>query len=508
MGNAQMTTAEKVIAFIEQYCIVPEGALVGKPIKLEAFQRRFILEVYDNPHGTKHGILSIGRKNGKTALIACLLLAHLVGPVAIRNSQIVSGALSREQAAIVFNLAVKMVQLNPILSEIISIKPSGKRLIGLTGNVEYKALASDGRTAQGLSPVLAILDEVGQVQGSQSAFVDAITTAQEAHKHPLLLTISTQAANDADLLSIWIDDANTGQDPQTVCHVYSADKTLELTDITAWKQANPALGIFRSEEDMQALAEKACRMPSFENAFRNLMLNQRVSTVSTFVSQTVWKQNGEPTDSPQGLTVYGGLDLSARTDLTTLVLTAKDTHGKINVYAYFWTPEVGLLDRAKRDRAPYDVWVRQGFIRTTPGATVDYAHVARDIAEILSEFDIAAIAFDRWRIDLLQKELQHQGINLPLVPFGQGFKDMSPAIDTLESDLLNGQLKHGMHPVLTMCAANAVITQDPAGNRKFEKHKATGRIDGIVALAMARGIGEAADTPQDIDAFFQDIIIG
>ncbi|WP_228064757.1 terminase TerL endonuclease subunit [Muribacter muris] len=440
MGNAQMTTAEKVIAFIEQYCIVPEGALVGKPIKLEAFQRRFILDVYDNPHGTKHGILSIGRKNGKTALIACLLLAHLVGPVAIRNSQIVSGALSREQAAIVFNLAVKMVQLSPILSEIIAIKPSGKRLIGLTGNVEYKALASDGRTAQGLSPVLAILDEVGQVQGSQSAFVDAITTAQGAHKHPLLLTISTQAANDADLLSIWIDDANTGQDPQTVCHVYSADKALELTDITAWKQANPALGIFRSEEDMQALAEKACRMPSFENAFRNLMLNQRVSTVSTFVSQSVWKQNGEPTDSPQGLTVYGGLDLSARTDLTTLVLTAKDTHGKINVYAYFWTPEVGLLDRAKRDRNPYDVWVRQGFIRTTPGATVDYAHVARDIAEILSEFDIAAIAFDRWRIDLLQKELQHQGINLPLVPFGQGFKDMSPAIDTLESDLLNGLL--------------------------------------------------------------------
>ncbi|OBW97472.1 terminase large subunit [Gallibacterium anatis] len=503
-----MTTAEKVIAFIEKYCFVPEGALVGSPIKLEDFQKRFIFDVYDNPQGTTHGILSIGRKNGKTALIACLLLAHLVGPVAILNSQIVSGALSREQAALVFNLAVKMIQLNPKLNELVDIKPSGKRLIGRPMGVEYKALAADGKTAQGLSPVLAILDEVGQVQGSQSAFVDAITTAQGAHKSPLLLTISTQAANDADLLSIWIDDAINSGDPHTVCHVYSADKDLKITDPKAWKQANPALGVFRSEDDIKKLADKANRMPSFENTFRNLNLNQRVSTVSTFVTQDVWKANGEIAPPPMGLSVYGGLDLSARTDLTSLVLVAKEPSGKTNVYSYFWTPEQGLIDRTKRDRSPYDVWAKQGFIRTTPGATVDYAHVVRDIAEILSDFDISSIAFDRWRMDIFKKEMDAQGITLPLVPFGQGFKDMSPAIDTLESQLLNGQLRHGMHPVLTMCAANAVITKDPAGNRKFEKHKATGRIDGMVALAMALGIAESAETPLNIDAFLQDMIIG
>lgn len=167
-----------------------------------------------------------------------------------------------------------------------------------------------------------------------------------------------------------------------------------------------------------------------------------------------------------------------------------------------------MEDRAKRDRAPYDVWAKQGFIRTTPGATVDYAYVVRDITEILSDFDIAAIAFDRWRIDIFKKEMDLQGINLPLVPFGQGFKDMSPAIDILESDLLNGQLCHGMNPVLTMCAANTVLTKDPAGNRKFEKCKATGRIDGMVALAMARGISETTETLQDIDLFLQDMIIG
>lgn len=503
-----MTKADKVIAFIERYCFVPEGALVGQPIKLEEFQLDFIRGVYDNPNGTSHGILSIGRKNGKTALIACLLLAHLVGPVAIQNSQIVSGALSREQASLVFNLAVKMIQLNPKLSNIISIKPSGKRLIGLPMNVEYRALAADGRTAQGLSPVLAILDEIGQIQGPQSAFVDAITTAQGAHKNPLLLSISTQAANDGDLLSIWIDDAKTSNDPHTVCHVYSADKDLKITDPKAWKQANPALGVFRSEDDIRKLADKANRMPSFENTFRNLNLNQRVSTVSTFVSIDTWKESGNEQSSPSGLTAYGGLDLSARTDLTSLVLTTKDPDGKINVYSYFWTPEVGLEDRSKRDRSPYDVWAKQGFIRTTPSATVDYAYVVRDIAEILADFDIAAIAFDRWRIDIFKKEMEAQGINLPLVPFGQGFKDMSPAIDTLESDLLNGNLKHGMNPVLTMCAANAVITKDPAGNRKFEKHKATGRIDGMVALAMARGISEMSEEPQDVDNFYRDIIIG
>lgn len=503
-----MTRAEKVIAFIERYCFVPEGALVGQRIKLEPFQKKFITEVYDNPDGTSHGILSIGRKNGKTALIACLLLAHLVGPVAVQNSQIVSGALSRDQASLVFNLAVKMIQLNPKLSGIVSIKPSGKRLIGLPMNVEYKALAADGKTAQGLSPVLAILDEIGQVTGSQSAFVDAITTAQGAHKNPLLLTISTQAAHDADLLSIWIDDAQTSQDPHTICHCYSAGKYLEIDDPTAWKQANPALGIFRSEDDIRKLAEKAKRMPSFENAFRNLNLNQRVSTVAAFVSQDVWKENGQPQSTPSGALAYAGLDLSAHTDLTAFVVITKDEQGKTDVYPYFWTPEAGLLDRAKRDRSPYDVWVKKGFIRTTPGATVDYAHVVRDIAEILSDFDIHSIAFDRWRIDIFKKEMDAQGLNLPLVPFGQGFKDMSPAIDALESGLLNSNLRHGMNPVLTMCAANAVIAQDPAGNRKFEKHKATGRIDGMVALAMACGIAQSAEAPQNIDSFLQDIIIG
>ena len=162
---------------------MPSGAHVGKPIKLEPFQRKFILAVYDNKTGTKRAYLSIGRKNGKTALIACILLAHLVGPEAKRNAQIVSGALSREQAAIVYDLASKMVAQSPELREIIREVPSSKKLIGIPLNTEYRAISAEGKTAHGLSPILAILDELGQVRGPQSDFVDAITTKRRSTIH-------------------------------------------------------------------------------------------------------------------------------------------------------------------------------------------------------------------------------------------------------------------------------------------------------------------------------------
>src|SRR5690606_16214967 len=467
------------------------------PILLAEFQKQFIRDVYDNPNGTRRAILSVARKNGKSGLIAGLLLAHLVGPEAKQNSQLVSGAMSRDQAALVFNLASKMVQQSEPLSRIVRIVPSGKRLIGLPLNTEFRALAADGRTAHGLSPVLAILDEVGQVRGPQSDFVDAIITSQGAHADPLQIVISTQAANDADLLSTWIDDAKASKDPRIICHVYEAPKGCDLLDVEAWKAANPALGLFRSEDDLREQMQQADRMPSMSNTARNLLLNQRVSLDSPFISPDVWASCDappEPFDGP----VYAGLDLSARTDLTALVVVG-NVAGVWQVRPYFWTPEQGIFERAKKDRAPYDVWAAQGFLRTTPGATVDYETVALDIAELLADLDVSAIAFDRWRIDLLQKELERIGIDLPLIPHGQGFKDMSPALDTLEAELLNGRIAHGGHPVLTMCAANAVATKDPSGNRKLDKSRRTGRIDGIQAMAMAFGAAYSSEAPAEID---------
>jgi phage terminase large subunit-like protein len=481
-----VTRGEKVCAFIERYCRVPDGKMVGKPIKLEEFQRRFILEIYDNPAGTRRGILSIARKNGKSALIAGLALAHIVGPEARLNAQIVSGAQSRDQAALVFNLAWKMVQLSPELSKIVRVVPSGKRLLGLPMNTEYRALAAEGKTAHGLSPVVVILDELGQVRGPTDPFVEALETAQGAYDDGLQLVISTQAPTDADMLSLWIDHAVRSDDKHTICHVYAADEEAEVSDPEQWAKANPAMGSFRSAIELEQAAEKAAQMPSFENSFRNLYLNQRINMVAAFVSAGVWKAgNGEP--SLFDGVCYGGLDLSATTDLTALVLTCR-VDGLLHVRPYFWMPHDSVPEACKRDKAPYDVWVRDGLLRTTPGKVIDYAFVARDIGEICSGLSIAKIGFDRWRMDRMQTALEGAGVVLPLEPFGQGYMSMSPALDALEADLLQEKIRHGGHPVLAMCAANAVAVQDPAGNRKLDKAKATGRIDGLVALAMAEGV--------------------
>ena len=485
MANKKLSRGERVCAFIERYCIVPEGMLVGQKLKLAPFQRKFILEVYDNPHGTGMGILSMPRKNSKTATIACLLLAHIAGPEAVQNSRIISGARSREQAGEVYNYASKMVQMSPELSDVIRIVPSGKKLIGLTMNVEYQAISAEGKTAHGKSPIVAILDEVGQVQGSSDDFIDAIITAQGAYDAPLLLAISTQAATDADLFSIWIDDALESDDPTTVCHVYKADDDCDVLDKKQWHKSNPALGMFLNEKKFEEMAERAARMPSFESTFRNLHLNQRVQRNNPFVSRTVWQENGALPDSLSGVEVTVGLDLSARTDLTAAVIVFTDGEGITHVYPQFWIPEAGLHERVKRDKVPYDLWADSGLINLCAGATIDYEFVIRDLCDLLQDCHIKAIAFDRWRIDIFKKDMERMGVDFPMIPHGQGFRDMSPALDALEAALLNKRIRHGNHPVLTMCAANAVETKDPAGNRKLDKSKATGRIDGMVALAMA-----------------------
>jgi phage terminase large subunit-like protein len=336
-----------------------------------------------------------------------------------------------------------------------------------------------------------VLDEIGQVEGPTSEFVDAITTSQGAHDAPLLIAISTQAPSDADLFSIWLDDARQSEDRRIVAHVYEAPKDAALDDESAWRAANPAIGSFRSAEDVREQSERAVRMPSFEPTFRNLVLNQRVQMVAPFISRGVWVLNShEPEDAAfyEG-PVFCGLDRSGRSDLTAFVVVAY-REDRMHVRSYFWTPEKGLAERSRRDRTPWDVWASQGLIRTTPGASIDYETVARDMADILSDCDVSAIAFDRWRFDLLKKELDEIGMEFPLQPFGQGFKDMSPALDALESALLNERLAHGGNPVLTACAANSRVERDHAGNRKLSKAKATGRIDGMVALAMAVGMAE------------------
>jgi phage terminase large subunit-like protein len=490
-----LTRGQKVCKFIETYCLAPEGDLIGKPIKLLPFQRKFVLGVYDNKAGTHTAILSIARKNGKTALIAALLLAHLCGPEAVQNSQIISGAQSKEQAAVVFELARKMVEMSPKLSAVVRIQPSGKRLIGLSKNVLYRALSAEGKTAHGLSPILAILDEVGQVVGPTDKFVSAITTAQGAYSNPLLIAISTQAPTDADLFSTWIDAQKNAPDPRTVCHVYEAPDDCAMDDSKAWKAANPALGVFRSLDDVKKQCKQAMEMPANEPEFRNLILNQRVEAVAPFVARSVWEANGAPPSDMKGRKVWLGLDLSSVSDLTALIAATEDG----DVHSTFWLPEFGLREKSRKDKVPYDLWAKQGFLKTTPGKAIEYEYIAGELRKIFDEFDVQAVGFDRYNMMHLTPWLVKANFSAEELekfkPFGQGTASMTPALRELEVKLMNTALKHGKHPVLTMCAANAKVVGD-SGARKFDKKTARGRIDGMVALAMAVGVmpAEVDDT--------------
>jgi phage terminase large subunit-like protein len=248
--------AQRVADFIEEFLVVPEGKDVGKPMVLRDWQREFIDRVYGSP--TRRAILSMDRKNGKSALTAMLLLAHLAGPEALANSQIYSAAQSRDQASLVFGLAAaKMVRMSVDLNAIVTVRDSAKVLFCHTHGTTYRALSADATTAYGLSPVFAIHDEFGQVVSPRSELYDALETAMGAHEEPLSVIISTQAPSDADLLPLLIDDAKTGADPKIKLFLHATDIEDDIHDPETWRKANPAIGDFRSLEDMRQAAGNA-----------------------------------------------------------------------------------------------------------------------------------------------------------------------------------------------------------------------------------------------------------
>ena len=362
-GNGRISAAD-IIAFIEAVCFVPEGKHVGEKLKLYDWQKREVERIYDNLVNTRRAILSFGRKNGKTTFAACLLLAHLCGPPARNkpNSQLFSTAQSRDQAAIIFSLAAKMVRMNPALAQAVTIQETAKSLICPELGTRYRALSADATTAYGLSPVLLIHDELGQVRGPRSPLYEALETATGAQESPLSIVISTQAPTDADLLSVLIDDAQAGHDPHTVLSLHTAPTDLDPFDEATIRLANPAFGTFLNAREVLAMAQDAKRMPAREAEYRNLILNQRIDVSTPFISRAVWKGCGGPVGSLEGVPVYGGLDLSEVSDLTALVLIGwRD--GKWRVQPTFWLPSEGLAEKAMADRVPYDLWRAQGHLQ-------------------------------------------------------------------------------------------------------------------------------------------------
>lgn len=487
---AEITRGERNIAWIEGHCFVPEGKLVGRPLVLRQWQKKIIKEIYDTP--TRSALISFARKNGKTALTACLLLLHLVGPEAMPNSQLYSAARSRKQAAVLFELAAKMVRMNPDLSQYVLVRDTAKELVCSELGTLYHAMSAEASTAHGTSPIFVVHDELGQVKGPRDDLYDALETGMGAHESPLSIVISTQAATDNDLLSVLLDDAATKADPEIKVVLYTSDPDADPFDKKTMKSANPALGDFLNIKEVQKAAEKARRLPTAEATFRNLHLNQRVNAESPFVSPSIWKMNGAVPEPLDGRKVWLGIDLSTSRDLT-FIATVAEENGFVDVHSSAWLPGDGIEEKSRSDRVPYDLWAKQGHLQTTPGRTIRYAHLASYLRTIFDGQDVQKVAFDPHKFQILEPLLVQEGFTEDEMalfePVTQSYKFMSPYLSELEAYLVEGKLRHGMHPVLWMCAANARVKEGRVtGDRLLAKPSDVERIDGMVALALAVGV--------------------
>ena len=480
-----------VIAFAHSL-VVPAGKYVSKPLRLRPFQQDFIRAVYNprTPEGlrrVRQAVLSIARRGGKTLLAAVIILVHLAGPMKRANSTIVSAATTRKQAGIVFRMAAQMVQQNPKLHEKIKILDTTKRLVHRHDGSTYFAIAAEvgGSFGEGLD--LCVYDELAQAKSA--ALYDALMTSLGSQVEPLMMVISTQSSSDSHILSELIDYGLNANDPSFLVHLYAAKPDADLLDEKEWYRANPALGDYRSLDEFRDTMKRASKVPSLEASVRNLYLNQRVEAKAPFLTPIIWNRGNDPTNEDllyDGVrSVYGGLDLSRRTDLSAMVMAVEDDFGNVHLFPRAWTPGDTLVERGIKDRAPYKVWADQDLLIPVPGQVLDYDFLAADIGELSRKISFGRISYDRWNVEVLQQAFNRQGLLIQMMPFGQGFKDMAPAISIFEELAVAGKIRHGGHPVLRWCISNAIVEQDPAGNRKLNKAKSFGRIDVAVAAVMA-----------------------
>jgi phage terminase large subunit-like protein len=494
-----LSRARKVIVFCETLRVT-SGTDTGKLLVLRDWQCEFINRIYqENAQGIRPirtAVFSLGRKNGKTEIAAALALCHLCGPEAEERGEVYSCANDRFQAAKIFAEMAAMIERQPLIAYRLVTSRLHKTIEDLETGSIYAALSREAKTKMGLSPSMCVYDELGQT--GDRALYDAMDSAMGARKNPLMLVISTQAADDHAPMSRLIDygkrvNAGDISDPTFYLKLHCAPDDADPWALETWRMANPALGDFRSLEDVERLAKQAQRMPTQEASFRNLILNQRVAAETRFIERSEWTACGDKVEIPLGATCHAALDLGFTRDLSALILMHEDKDGDFHVRPYYWLPG-DVRARAQEDKVPYEVWVNEGLIEPIGDAT-DPRVIALKIAELTGQYRITSLAFDRWRIADLKRELDTIGCLLPLKEHGQGTKDMSPAVDILERMVVKHRLRHGGHPVLTWNAYNAVVTRDPAGGRKLDKAKSIGRIDGLVALAMAFSLTRVAEPP-------------
>ena len=481
--------AERVIAWCEGLTIT-SGASAGKRMALRPWQKAVLRRIYaEGPGGRRQvrtAVISMGRKAGKSTLCAALALCHLVGPEAVQRGQVVSAAADRGQASIIYAELRAFALAQPEIADRLVFRDFNKTVEDVITGSTFTALSADHRKAHGLSPTVAICDEVAQWRGRE--LLDALRTGQGAHVEPLLFAISTRSPDPDNALEELIRYAGQVEegiieDTSFASAIFSAPADADPWSPATWHMANPDMDAVRLA-DIEVQAAQAKRLPSLEPAFRAYVLNMPVAPDERFIGPADWDACSG-TAEPAGR-CFAGLDLaSGAADLSAFALYWPET-GTFRVWAFL--PDARLEEKQREDRAPYREWQGRGLVVGIPGRAIDRPWLLTWIAQQVEGLDLAGIACDRWGLSDLQAVMDREGLDLPLQPHGAGFKDMSPAITAFEALVLEGKLQHGGNPLLRWAVANAAVTMDPAGNRKLDKQRAHGRIDPLVAAVQAVGL--------------------
>ena len=486
--------ADYAVMFIESLCHT-KGTWAGKPFELIDWQEQIIRDLFGvlKSNGYRQfntAYIEIPKKQGKSELAAAVALLLLCGDGEER-AEVYGCAADRNQAKIVFDVAVDMVRFCPALSKRVKILESQKKITYLPTNSSYQVLSADVANKHGFNTHGVIFDEL-HTQPNRKLFDVMLQGSGDARMQPLYFLITT-AGNDTNSICYEVHqkaiDIAEGRkvDPTFYSVIYGAAEDEDWTDPKVWKKANPSLGITVGIDKVKVACESAKQNPGEENAFRQLRLNQWVKQSVRWMPMDKWDACAFPVseDDLEGRICYGGLDLSSTTDITAFVLVfpPPDEEDKYYILPYFWIPEETLDLRVRHDHVPYDLWERQGTLMTTEGNVVHYGYIEKFIERLGEKFNIREIAFDRWGAVQMVQNLE--GMGFTVVPFGQGFKDMSPPTKELMKLTLEQRIAHGGHPVLRWMMDNIFIRTDPAGNIKADKEKSTEKIDGAVAAIMA-----------------------
>ena len=486
--------AQRAVEFIR--CLKhTKGRWRGQAFDLLPWQETIIRDVFgtvkeDGFRQYNTAYVEIPKKNGKSELAAGVALYMTCGDNEW-GAEVYGCASDRQQASIVFDVAVDMVEQCPALKRRIKPVMSVKRLVYKPTNSFYQVLSAEAYTKHGLNVHAVIFDELHS-QPNRELFDVMTKGSGDARTQPLFFLITTAGT---DRHSVCFEQHQKAEDilcgrkadPTFYPVIYGAEDDADWTSEEVWYRANPSLGHTIDIGKVRNACLSARENPAEENIFRQLRLNQWVKQSTRWMQMEKWDACAFPVDEGEllGRECYGGLDLSSSIDITAFVLVfpPRDDTERYVFLPFFWIPEENMVRRVRRDHVPYDVWEKQGFLETTEGDVIHYGFIESFIEDLGKRFHIKEIAFDRWGAVQMVQNLE--GLGFTVVPFGQGFKDMSPPTKRLMELVLERNVAHGGHPVLRWMMDNIFVRTDPAGNIKPDKEKSTEKIDGAVAAVMA-----------------------